>query len=340
MIVIDYKQFTRVQKIAAFLIFIGPEAAAEVMKEFETAHLELICREMATLEVLDEGVQRQLLEEFGHVIANGVNSKLGGVNYAQSVLSRAKGDFTASAVLNRVAPATVHSEAGEDIRQMESRQILNMVKNEQAQTVAFVLSYMDTAKAAEIVMMLAPEQREEVVERLGAMEPTSHDVLLKVAKNLNRYFDKKALQQGLHRRGGVKSVADILNALDKDTRKTLLTRIEDRNAPLGAAIRKNVFSFEDLTRLERRDLQRVMREIDMADLAVALKTAKSVLIEAVMGSISKRAAEGLKEDMEMLGPVKIKDVELAQDKIIQAVRKLEEEEEITLNTGGDDRAFV
>jgi len=337
---VDYKQFTKVQKIAAFFIFIGPDAASEVMKDFETSHLELICREMASLHVIDENVQRQLLEEFAEVISAGVNSKLGGVGYAQAVLAKAKGDYTAATVINRVAPTTVHSEAGEDIRQMEGRQILNLVKSEQPQTVAFVLSYMDTAKAAEIVMMLAPELREEVVERLGAMEPTSHDVLLKIAKNLNRHFDKKALQQGLHRSGGVKSVADILNALDKDTRKTLLTRIEERNAPLGAAIRKKVFSFDDLARLERVDLQRVMREVDMSDLAVALKSAKPAMIEAVMAAISKRAAEGLREDIEMLGPTKMKDVENAQDKIIQVVRKLEEAEEITLDSGGDDRAFV
>ncbi|MDD5348801.1 MAG: flagellar motor switch protein FliG [Chthoniobacteraceae bacterium] len=337
---IDYSQLTKIQKIAAFFIFIGADAAAEVMKEFDTAQLELICREMANLHVIEEPVQKELIGEFGQLILTGVRSKLGGVGYAQSALAKAKGDFTAATILNRVAPSTIPSEAGEDIRQMDGRQILNLVKAEQPQTVAFILSYLDTAKAAEIVMMLAPELREEVVERLGAMEPTSHDVLLKIAKNLNRHFDKKSLKQGLHHSGGVKSVADILNALDKDTRKTLMTRIEERNAPLGAAIRKKVFSFEDLARLERVDLQRVMREVDMGDLAVALKPAKPSLIAAVMASISKRAAEGLKEDIEMLGPVKMKDVEAAQDKIIQVVRKLEEAEEITLDSGGDDRAFV
>jgi flagellar motor switch protein FliG len=340
MATIVYNQLTKIQKIAAFFIFIGAEAASEVMKGFDTAQLELICREMTNLHVIDEAVQTELIAEFGELIVTGMHSKLGGVGYAQSVLAKAKGDYTAASILNRVAPSTLPSEADEDIRQMDGRQILNLMKSEQPQTVAYLLSYLDTPKAAEIVSMLAPELREEVVERLGAMEPTTHEVLLKIARNLNRHFDKKALHQGLHHSGGVKNVADILNSLDKDMRKVLLTRIEERNAALGAAIRKKVFSFEDLTRLDRVDLQRVLREVDMSDLAVALKLAKPVLVNAVMTSISKRAAEGLREDMDMLGPVKMKDVEAAQDKIIQVVRKLEETEEITLDTGGDDRVFV
>ncbi len=337
---IDYSQLTKIQKIAAFLIFIGPDAASEVMKGFDTAQLELICREMASLHVVDDAMQQKLFEEFGDVIVNGMQAKLGGVGYAQNVLAKAKGEYTAASILNRVVPAQLPTEAGEDIRQMDGRQVLNLMKAEQPQTIAFILSYLDTSKAAEIVMMLSSELREDVVERLGAMEPTSHEVLMKIAKNLNRHFDKKALHRGLHHNGGVKNVADILNALDKDMRKHLLTRIEARNAALGAAIRKKVFSFEDLARLERVDLQRVLREVDMGELAIALKTAKPVLVAAVMASISKRAAESLKEDIELLGPTKMKDVEAAQDKIIQVVRRLEEAEEITLDSGGDDRAFV
>ena len=311
-----------------------------MIKHFENTQIELICREITSLHVLDEATQRAVLTEFTGVVSTGTHSLLGGVGYAQETLEKAKGDYAASSILNRVAPTNHVIEGGDDIRQMESRQILNLIKTEQPQTIAFILSYLDTAKAAEIMMLLAPELREEVMERLGAMEETSRDIVKKIAKNLNRHFDKNSLQQGLHRSGGVKAAADILNLLDKDSRKTLLARVEERNAPLGAAIRKKVFSFEDLHRLEAVDLQRVLREVDMSDLAKALKTAKSGLIESVLKCVSKRAAEGLKEDIEMLGPIKAKEVEAAQDRIIQVVRKLEESEEITLDTGGDDRAFV
>ena len=138
----------------------------------------------------------------------------------------------------------------------------------------------------------------------------------------------------------MKACADILNALDKELRKTLLIRIEERNAPLGAAIRKKVFSFEDIGRLTAIDLQRVLREVDSACLPVALKSTRPAVIQAVLGAMSKRAAQGLKEEIEMLGPQRAKDVEAAQDRIIDVVRRLEEAEEITLDTGGDDNGFV
>ncbi len=329
----DYSQFTKIQKIAAFLIIIGPDTAAEVMKQFETSQLELICREMAHLDFIDQNIQRKLLIEFGGLVTGGVKSILGGVSYAQAALGKAKGDYTASSILKRFAP-TPTFEAGEEIRQMESRQVLNLIKSEQPQTIAFVLSYMDAAKAAEIVAMLAPELREDVVERLGEMEATSRDVVGKIAKNLNSRFDKNSLQQVVHRSGGVKTVAGLLNALDKETRKTLLTRMEERNAPLGAQIRKEVFSFDDLVQLEAGDMQRVMREVDMNDLALALKGSKPALVEAVLKAVSKRAAESLKEEIQMMASKKPREIEAAQDRVIQVVRRLEEAEEITFDGGG------
>ena len=335
----DYTKLTKVQKIAAFLITIGPEAAADVMKGFENVQLEPICREMVAMPLIPGAVQRELMKEFADLVAEGSTATLGGLDFAHAALELAKGDYAASSILNRCEPAG-RSEANEEIRQMEGRQVLNLVKSEQPQTVAFILSCMDTVKAAEIVGMLAPDLREEVVERLGAMEPTSRDSIHRVAKNLNRHFDRRAMQQGLHRSGGVKACADILNALDKELRKTLLIRIEERNAPLGAAIRKKVFSFEDIGRLTAIDLQRVLREVDSACLPVALKSTRPAVIQAVLGAMSKRAAQGLKEEIEMLGPQRAKDVEAAQDRIIDVVRRLEEAEEITLDTGGDDNGFV
>lgn len=331
----DYAKLTKVQKIAAFLITIGPEAAADVMKDFENVQLEPICREMVAMPMIPGAVQRELMKEFADVVAEGASAILGGLTFAHAALDRAKGDYAASSILSR-CEATNRSEANEEIRQMEGRQVLNLMKSEQPQTIAFVLSCMDTVKAAEIVGMLGADLREEVVERLGAMEPTSRDSIHKVAKNLNRHFDRRAVQQGLHRSGGVKACADILNALDKDLRKSLLTRIEERNAPLGAAIRKKVFSFEDIGRLTAIDLQRVLREVDSATLPIALKSTRPNVIAAVLAAMSKRAAQGLKEEMENLGPQRAKDVEAAQDKIIDVVRRLEEAEEITLDTGGDD----
>lgn len=327
---IEYASLNKVQKIAAFLIVIGPDAAAEVMKDFENSQLELICREMAAMPMIENAVQEELMKEFAGVVSSGIGSVVGGLSFAQSALERAKGDYAASAILNRAAPGS-RTAAGDEIRQMDGRQLVNLVKAEQPQTIAFVLSCMEPPKAAELVHLLAPETREDVIERLGAMEPTSGDSINKVAQNLIRHFDRKSVQQGVHRSGGVQACADILNALEKNTRKEVLSVIEQRNAMLGAAIRRKVFSFDDLSRLAPSDLGRVVREVDTAVLTIALKTAKPALVQSITSSMSKRAAEALMEEIEMLPQPRPKETESAQDKIIQVVRRLEEAEEISLD---------
>ena len=328
---IEYAKLTKIQKTAAFLITIGLDAAAEVMKHIDNSQLELICREIANLQMIEPGVQKDIVKEFAGVISEGLGTALGGIGFAQAALDRAKGGFAASAILNRSSPGP-RSGVGEEIRQMEGRQLLNLVKAEQPQTVALIVSCMDVPKAAELLKMLAPEMREEVVERLGGMEATSPDSIQKVSKNLYQRFDRRAMQQGLHQSGGVASCAGILNAMDKESRKTLLTKIEERNATLGAAIRKIVFSFEDIVRLSQTDRQRVLREVDSADLVPALKSVKLAVSEAVLTCMSKRAAESLREEIDMLATPRAKDVEAAQDRIIAVIRRLEEAEEITLDT--------
>jgi flagellar motor switch protein FliG len=327
---LDYGKLSRQQKLAVFLIVIGPEAAAEVLRHFDDAEIELICREMSTFTIIPAEVQRLSMEEFSGLIAKSVGSALGGLGYAQRMLEIAKGDYKASTIVGRIGPVVGTSvEVIKDISEMEGRQIFNLVKHEQPQTISFLLSYLDSAKSAEVFALLGPELREEVIERLGTIESTSLDLVSKIARSLGRHYDSK-VRPAFHRSGGVRAVADLLNQLDKEMSKNLLARLEERNASLSAAIRKKLFSFEDLLRLQAADLQRVLREVDSANLAIAMKSASENLRDRIYGSISRRAAESLKEELEMLGPVRLKDVEAAQDTIIQVVRRLEEEGQITL----------
>ncbi len=324
----EYNKLTKIQKLAGFLILIGPEGAAEIMNGFDNAMLETICREMVNYPLIPHGVQRQLMQEFSAIIAEGTGSAIGGVGVVQEALGRAKGDYAASALLSRFTQTT-RSDVGDEIRQMDGLHVLNLVKTEQPQTIAFIISSMDPPQAAQIIQMLSTEMRENVIECLGGMEATSLDSLQKVTRNLTRHVDRRAVQQGLNRTGGVKACADLLNSLDKEMRKALITRIEERNALLGTAIRKKIFSFEDLTRLSAVDLQRVLRDTNSSDLPIALKSAKPAVTDAVLGALSKRAAEGMREEIDMLPVQRAKDAEAAQDRIIQVVRKLEEAEEIT-----------
>jgi flagellar motor switch protein FliG len=333
MVDIDYSKLSRQQKLALFLIVIGPESAAEVLKQFADPEIESLCREMSTFTIIPVGVQKQAVEEFSSLVANGAGSAMGGLGYAQRTLEIAKGDYKASAILSRVGPVGTAVDVIKDISEMEGRQIFNLVKHEQPQTISFLLSYLESAKAAEVFGLLGPDLREEVVERLGTIESTSLELVGKIARSLGKHYDAKT-RPSFHSSGGIRAVADLLNHLDKETSKNLLARLEERNATLSAAIRKKLFSFEDLNRLQPADLQRVLREVDSANLAISMKSASEVLRTKFYGAISKRAAESLKEEIEMLGPVRLKDVEAAQDAIIQVVRRLEEEGQISLDSEG------
>jgi len=332
---LDYSKLSRQQKLAIFLICVGPDAAAEVMKNLDDATIELLCREMSTIPMVSENLQKQSMEEFGSIVAQSVNCPLGGLPFAQRTLEIAKGDYKASSIIGRVGPVGTSVEVIKDISEMEGRQIYNLIKSEQPQTISFLLSYLDTAKATEVFTLLSPELREEVVERLGTIESTSLDLVSKIVRSLGKHFDTK-VRPAFHRSGGVRSVADLLNQLDKEMSKNLLARLEERNAQLGAAIRKKMFSFEDLIRLQPADLQRVLREVDSANLATSMKSASEGLRERIYASISKRAAESLREEIDLLGPVRLKDVEVAQDAIIQVVRRLEEEGSITTEAEGSE----
>ncbi|MFZ5495072.1 MAG: flagellar motor switch protein FliG [Verrucomicrobiota bacterium] len=329
---IDYTKLTRQQKLAVFLICIGPEAAAEVLKQFDDLEVENLCREMAAFPMIPDAVQKQAFDEFSSVVASGVQSASGGLTFAQRTLEIAKGGHKASAIIGRVGPAVGTSiEVIKDISEMEGRQIYNLIKHEQPQTISFILSYLEPAKAAEVFPLLSPDLREEVLERLGTIESTSLDLVNKIARSLGKHFDNKN-RPAFHHSGGVRAVAGLLNSLEKDLSKTLLGRLEERNAALSAAIRKKLFSFEDLNRLAAADLQRILREVDSSNLAISMKSASESLRNKVFAGLSKRAAESLKEEIELLGPVRLKDVEAAQDVIIQAVRRLEEEGQISIDS--------
>ncbi|MBE7538260.1 MAG: flagellar motor switch protein FliG [Opitutaceae bacterium] len=336
---IDYGKLTRLQKLAVFLIVVGTDSAAQVLKMFDDSEIEQVCREMSQFPMVPDSLRRQVLDEFSPIIGESMDSSLGGLDYARQAIERVRGDYKANSILSRVgiAQGGTSLDVIQEIAEMEGRQIYNLIKDEQPQTVSFVLSYLNVEKAREIFMLLSPEIREDVVERLGTIESTSLDLVGKIVRSLGKHFDTKA-RPTFHRSGGVRAVADLLNSIDKETSKGLLARVEERNSALGSAIRKKMFSFEDLIRLQAADLQRVLREVDSQNLATSMKSASESLKDKIYGAISKRAAESLRDEISMLGPVRLKDVEMAQEAIIQVVRRLEEEGSISLD--GAEAAVV
>ncbi len=332
-VAIDYGKLTRMQKLALFLIVIGPEAAAEILRSFDDGQIELLCREMGGFPMVPDVVRRQVLEEFAPLIGESVSSSLGGLDFAKRAVEKVRGDHRATSILGRagMTDGAATADALRDFGEMEGRQIFNLLRAEHPQTIAFVLSHLTSVKAAEVFGLLVPEVREEVIERLGIIDRTSTALVGKIVRSLGRHLESGP-RPTLQASGGVRAVADLLNGLDKATSKTVLTRLEERNATLGAAVRRRLFSFEDLSRLTAADLQRVLREVDSSNLALSLKGASDGLKDKVFGAISKRAAESLRDEIGMLGAVRRKEVDAAQDSVIQVVRRLEEEGAVTLDS--------
>jgi flagellar motor switch protein FliG len=322
-------KMTKPQKLAALLVMLGPESASQVLKTLEPPEIEAISGEMTKYSMISQELQAEILKEFSGMAVQASTGVRGGVDFTRSVLEKAFGVFRAAEVIGRVSPQRTPVAAMQEIVDMEPRQIFNLIRHEQPQAVALILSYVAADKAAETLTFFHQDQRDKILERIATLAPTPIEVVEQVVQVL---IAKRGSNQTrvLNQTGGVKTAADLLNAMDKNQGKALLVTLEERNPELGTAIRQKMFTFEDLVQLETAALQRILREIDMRDLAVALKTASDKLKTSLLQCISKRAAETVQEEMNFMGPVRLREIEGAQLRIIDIVRKLESDGDIDL----------
>lgn len=327
----EISKMNKIQKVAALLVMLGPEAAAQMLKHFDEEELESISSEMTKVTLVNQQLQRDLLEEFSDLAVQAGTSRIGGVEYTQQVLEKSVGLFKASNIVSRVAPTRTPVAAMQQITAADARQIYNLLKNEQPQTIALIVSYLTAEKASQVLFMMQAEAREQVIERLATLAPTPIEVIEKVVEVLNTRSQGKQ-PRALNQTGGVKTAAAVLNALDKNVSKVVLMSIEERNPELAQMIQQKMFTFEDLSGVEPPALQRILREVDLGELSIALKSASDRLKGVLLGSISKRAAETVNEEINLMGPVKLRDIESAQNRIIEIVRRLEAEGEIDLGS--------
>ncbi len=328
---VEVAKMTKLQKLAALLIVLGPDSAAQLLKNLDEHEIETVSLEMSKLTVINQEMQREILREFTDVAVQASTAILGGVNFTKTALEKSVGVFRASDIIGRVAPARMPLAAMQQIIDMEVRQLFNLLKQEQPQTIALILSYLSPEKSSQLLMLLRGELRDQVVERLATLAPTPVEVLERIVEVLNQKAGVKPTR-ALSQTGGLKNAADLLNSMDKNLSQTMLLDLEKRNPELGQAIRQKMFTFEDLALLDSNSLQKVMREVDMRDLAVALKTASAKLKSVLLSVISKRAAETVNEEISFLGPLKKRDIEASQLRIIDSVRQLETEGEIDLSS--------
>jgi flagellar motor switch protein FliG len=335
--IIESGALTKTQKLAALLVMLGSDSASVILKQFQPREVEAISREMARFNLITREQQQEILMEFSDVAVSASTSVSAGVEATRNTLEKAFGSFKASDVLSRVTSTRAPIGAMQVIADMDPRHIFNLLRDEHVQAITFIISHLSPEKAAQVLNLLRVEQRDQVIERLAILAPTPVEVGEKVMDVLNAKLGVKQTR-ALTQTGGITSVADLLNAMDKNVSRTLLTGIEERNPELFQAIRKKMFTFEDLLLLEPPYVQRIMREIETRDLTVALKKASEPLKKLLLSNISRRAAESVQEEMAFLGHVKMRDIEAAQFKIIDAVRKLEAEGEIELGSTNSNEA--
>ena len=325
----DISQMSRVQKLAALLIVLGPESAAQILKTLDPRELETVSAEMTRLPVITQEMRAGILQEMSEVALAAGTSLRGGIEFTQTALEKAVGFSKASDILNRVSPSRPLSSSVQLLTELEPRQLFSLLKEEHVQTITLIASYLRPQKASELLNLLPPEVRGQAIERLATLGPTPVEVVEQIAEVLQQRIQGRATR-GVNQTGGLKSAAEILNALNKEVSKSILTSLEERNAELGQAIRQKMFTFADLAMLDNTALQKILREVDMRDLALSLKKADDTVKAKLLGAISKRAAETVNDELSFMGAVKLKELEGAQFRIIEVVRRLEGEGEIDL----------
>lgn len=328
----EVANLSKPQMLAALLVMLGPEGGSTILRQFPPREIENISREMTRFNLISREQQANILKEFSAVALAASTSVCAGLDVARNTLKKALGTFKASDVMGRVSTTRAPIGSMQLIAELDARNTFNLIRDESVATTAFIISHLSPEKAAQILNLMTPEKRDATVERLAVLAPTPVEVAEKVVEVLTTKLGVKQTR-ALTQTGGLTTVADLLNAMDKTVSRELLTNLEARNAELASSIRKKMFTFEDLLLLPGSAIQRIMREIDMRDLTLALKKSSDALKKLMLSNISRRAAETVNEELSMMTNVKPRDVEAAQFRIIDVVRKLESEGEIEIDAG-------
>jgi flagellar motor switch protein FliG len=326
------------QKAAILLISLGPDVSASVYKHLSEEEIEKLTLEISNVRQVTTDEKEEVLEEF-HQIALAQNYiAQGGIAYAKEVLEKALGPEKAMNIINRLTSALM-VRPFDFARKADPMQILNFIQNEHPQTIALILSYLEPAQAGQILSALPQEMQADVARRIALMDSTSPDIINEVEQILERRLSTTVVQD-YTQAGGIEAVVEVLNQVDRSTERTILDALEIQDPELAEEIKKRMFVFEDIVTLDNRAIQRVIREVDNNDLMLALKVASDEVKEVVFRNMSTRMAETFKEEMQYMGPVRLRDVEEAQSRIVAVIRRLEEAGEIVIARGGGDDIIV
>jgi len=322
------------QKAATIVISLGSETAALVYKYLSEEEIEKLTYEIAKIQKLGSDDVEEILNDFYSLCLTQKVVTEGGVQYARNVLEKAFGAQVANSLLERVTKS-LKTKAFEFIRKADYKNLMTTIQNENAQTIALVLSYARSDQASTIISELPKDVRIDVVERIAKMDRTSPEIISQVEKVLERKFSAMVSTEFMEV-GGVNYIADVMNHIDRSSEKYIFDELYKRDAKLADEIRKKMFIFEDITTLDSMAIQAFLREVDSKDLVVALKGSNQEVSEVIFQNMSQRMGETIRSDMEYLHNVRLRDVEEAQQRIVAVIRKLEEDGEIIISKGGKD----
>lgn len=332
------KGLTGKQKAAILLISLGPDVSAQVYRHLSEEEIEQLTLEISNVRKVDSGLKEEVLEQFHSLALAQDYIAQGGIGYAKSILEKALGESAAMDIINRLT-STLQVRPFDFARKMDPSQLLNFIQNEHPQTIALILSYLESVQAGQILSELPQEVQADVARRIAVMDSTSPDIVHEVESILEQKLSSTVTHDYTDA-GGIESVVEVLNSVDRSTERTILDSLEIQDPELAEEIKKRMFVFEDIVTLDNRSIQRVIRDIENEDLQLALKVASEEVKEIIFNNMSQRMVEVFKDEMEYMGPVRLRDVEEAQSRIVAVIRRLEEAGEIVIARGGGDDVIV
>jgi flagellar motor switch protein FliG len=326
------------EKAAMLLISLGPERSAEIFKHLKEEEIEQLTLEIANIRTVTPEEKEKVLEEFYQICLAQEYIAEGGISYAKEILEKALGTQKALEVINKLT-VSLQVRPFEFVRKADPAQLLNFIQKEHPQTIALILAYLKPQQAASVLASLPQDKQADVARRIAVMDRTSPEIIKEVERILEKNLSS-LVTEDFTAAGGVQAIVNILNTVDRGTEKYIMETLEIEDTDLAEEIRKRMFVFEDILTLDNRSIQRFLREVDNNLLAVALKGATEEVQKVIYSNMSKRLAEMIREDIEYMGPVRLKDVEEAQQKIVNIIRKLEDAGEIIISRGGGDEIIV
>jgi len=334
----DQSVLTGKQKAAILLISLGPEVSASIYKHLSEEEIEKLTLEISGVRKVEADKKEEIIEEFHDIAMAQDYISQGGIAYAKQVLEKALGEEKATSIIHRLT-SSLQVKPFDFARKADPSQILNFIQNEHPQTIALVLSYLEPTQSGQILSELPQELQADVARRIAVMDRTPPEIINEVEQILERKLSA-TVTQDYTQTGGIEAVVEVLNGVDRSTERTILDSLEIQDPMLAEEIKKRMFVFEDIVTLDNRAIQRVIRDVENDDLMLSLKVASEEVREVVFKNMSKRMVDTFKEEMEYMGPVRLRDVEEAQSRIVGVIRRLEEAGEIVIARGGGDDIIV